>query len=71
MYKKTCPVLPDRFFSFFFGALGGTRTHTALRPQGPQPCVSTNSTTSACENGLYTFPSSLASAYMVLLHFFT
>lgn len=30
-----------------YGAEGETRTPTALRPHGPEPCVSTNFTTSA------------------------
>lgn len=31
----------------FFGAEGGSRTRTGLRPHGPEPCASTSFTTSA------------------------
>lgn len=34
----------------YFGAEGGTRTRTGLLPHGPEPCASTNSTTSANPN---------------------
>ena len=52
--KKFKPKPTDQFklilaleLELKFGARGGTRTLTPIRTHGPQPCLSTNSSTRA------------------------
>ena len=53
-FAIVCPVRqdpakkrPPRFSQSGLSAEGGTRTHMSLRSHGPEPCASTNFTTSA------------------------